>query len=410
MKVRRNLVTFNADEKAKHVAAVKALKQKPYVADADHPSLAGAPNVTNLWNWYVAAHLQAMGQAHGAPAFLTWHRAFLLKMENDLASALGDSGYALPYWDWAADQASGNPQQAQVWQPDFMGGNGNPVSTGPFRAGQWTLYNGGNLARAFGVNTPNLPTPTAVTDALANPTFDSPNWNRGSSGFRNSLEGLHNTVHVWVGGSMLPMSSPDDPVFFLHHCNVDRIWAMWEAKNPNSVASGWPPPGQGPANQHLDDLLNPWNGSPGAARITSRDMLDFKKLGFTYEVSRKDLTVDSKVVWQDSGVDVQSGVPVSIQYLSGRWMCSPGAGWTDANGTSRYIAKPGYAMPGVNEGALVGKIGSNGAPFLIGNSGAAPNNQSGRLYLSINDDVPPRYGAGYVDNQGSINISIRAIL
>jgi hypothetical protein len=139
-------------------------------------------------------------------------------------------------------------------------------------------------------------------------------------------------------------------------------------------------------------------------------MLDFKALGFTYETLHKDLAVNSKVVWQDSGVDIQSGIPVSVRYLSGKWMCSPGAGWTDANGTSRYIAKPGYAMPGANEGALVGKIGGNGAPFLIGNSKVLPANQNGRLYLSINDDVPPRYGAGFVDNQGSINISIQSIL
>ena len=42
---------------------------------------------------------------------------------------------------------------------------------------------------------------------------------------------MHNLVHRWVGGSMGPGTSPNDPVFFLHHCNVDRIWvslAHWE--------------------------------------------------------------------------------------------------------------------------------------------------------------------------------------
>jgi len=34
-------------------------------------------------------------------------------------------------------------------------------------------------------------------------------------------------VHVWVGGDMSPASSPNDPVFFLNHCNVDRIWEAW---------------------------------------------------------------------------------------------------------------------------------------------------------------------------------------
>ena len=52
--------------------------------------------------------------------------------------------------------------------------------------------------------------------------------------FRNRLEGwtpaggrMHNRVHVFIGGDMGPASSPNDPVFFLNHCNVDRIWEAW---------------------------------------------------------------------------------------------------------------------------------------------------------------------------------------
>jgi len=44
-------------------------------------------------------------------------------------------------------------------------------------------------------------------------------------------ERIHNSVHVWVGGDMSLSSSPNDPVFFLHHCNVDRIWAAWQERH-----------------------------------------------------------------------------------------------------------------------------------------------------------------------------------
>ena len=70
-----------------------------------------------------------------------------------------------------------------------------------------------------------------------------------TKGFRNGLEGwingpqLHNRVHVWVGGlihtvagqtgSMGLMSSPNDPTFFLHHSNIDRIWVQWQDKHPD---------------------------------------------------------------------------------------------------------------------------------------------------------------------------------
>src|SRR5262249_44649452 len=74
--------------------------------------------------------------------------------------------------------------------------------------------------------------------------YDVSPWNVNSAGptgtpgthsFRNFLEGfigpgMHNAAHMWVGGSMMPGTSPNDPVFFLHHANVDRIWSNWQRK------------------------------------------------------------------------------------------------------------------------------------------------------------------------------------
>lgn len=71
----------------------------------------------------------------------------------------------------------------------------------------------------------SLPKPNDVETAAKATDFDGPRYNDGSTGFRPNLEAnLHNQVHTWVGGDMGPFSSPNDPVFFLHHCNVDRIW------------------------------------------------------------------------------------------------------------------------------------------------------------------------------------------
>lgn len=55
--------------------------------------------------------------------------------------------------------------------------------------------------------------------------------------------GLHNRVHVWIGGDMLPSSSPNDPAFYLNHCNVDRIWAALQAgpSNPPYVPANSAP-------------------------------------------------------------------------------------------------------------------------------------------------------------------------
>lgn len=56
------------------------------------------------------------------------------------------------------------------------------------------------------------------------------------AGFRTALEGMpHALPHIFIGGGggeMLTMGSPNDPVFFLHHANVDRYWYKWQQQNP----------------------------------------------------------------------------------------------------------------------------------------------------------------------------------
>jgi tyrosinase len=49
--------------------------------------------------------------------------------------------------------------------------------------------------------------------------------------FSSQIEGSpHSTPHVMIGGDMGGMRSPADPLFMMHHCNVDRLWAMWQVR------------------------------------------------------------------------------------------------------------------------------------------------------------------------------------
>ena len=289
MAVRKSVTSLTSDEKARFVLGLKALK-----ADGRYD------NYVTIHNDAMARATPAPGEtpntatrnaAHRGSAFLPWHREFILRFEQDLQDAMGDTNFGLPYWDWAADAAlpdPTNPDQAVVWRDDLMGGQGNPVTTGPFRQGEWTIVPSGSLVRQFGGSSaPTLPTQDEVNAALQITTYDTPPWHRGSaSSFRNQLEGwvsgpaLHNRVHVWVGGSMLPGTSPNDPIFFLHHCNVDRLWALWQVCNPavpyaptNSVTDA--PPGH-----RLDDQMWPWINSGDR---TIRQLLDFNALGFSYD-------------------------------------------------------------------------------------------------------------------------------
>lgn len=175
--------------------------------------------------------------AHGGPSFGPWHRLMLLVFEAQCRRVLADDTFRVPYWDWGAD--ANDISNSPIWNPQIMGGFGEPVADGPF-----------TLARGWAVNIVDGPVfapqprglrrvPSTFEQLEDNvsirnriqteSTYARFPWDSSVSSFVNSLEGpLHNTVHRWVGGDMRTAMSPNDPVFFLHHANIDRIWFAWQ--------------------------------------------------------------------------------------------------------------------------------------------------------------------------------------
>jgi tyrosinase len=289
MAVRKNQAALSAPEKQKFVQAVLALK-------------AEKRGNTNTYDRYVWEHRDtaptdpATGEpspdyAHAGPAFFPWHREYLLRFEADLQRISGDPNLGLPYWDWSVDQAP----PSWPFTADFLGGNGRDsdgkVLDGEFafdarkdgdpkkwvlnvriEAEEPTNY----LRRQFGKDrdVTSLPTPEDVRAALRATPYDVDPWNSSSqSGFRNIAEGffggpppqqpqMHNRVHVWVGGSMGPMTSPNDPVFFLHHCFVDKLWADWQVLQPQlggvRDCSLYLPPHGARQGHNLNDSMRIW--------------------------------------------------------------------------------------------------------------------------------------------------------
>lgn len=278
MGVRKNQAALIGEEKRRFVDAVLALK------------------VDGTYDRFVQWHVDAMAHAtppsvpsnvrnaaHKGPAFLPWHREFLRRFELELQRV--DSTVTLPYWDWTVD----NLPTSSIWNDDFMGGNGRAsdgrVMSGPFAydSGNWALsIDGPDLRRRFMANTDRLPIDLEVTNCLAITPYDTNPWNRSSNpSFRNTLEGwigsglIHNRVHMWIGGSMMLGSSPNDLVFFLHHCNVDRLWAEWQRVHPTE---GYQPVNGGPTGHNLNDQMFPWDEN-----TTPASVLDHRALGFTYD-------------------------------------------------------------------------------------------------------------------------------
>ena len=115
--------------------------------------------------------------------------------------------------------------------------------------------------------------------------------------------------------------------------------------------------------------------------------------------------------WQDTGVTVQPGNPITVSYKSGQWTADPqtnNGNLYDANGCPGItVTQSGYPVQNVNMGALIGQVGTN-APFLIGDGPVTtPAGQSGALKLCINDDLNALYGAGLADNIGSLLVRIK---
>jgi len=82
---------------------------------------------------------------------------------------------------------------------------------------------------------------------------------------------------VWVGGDMSPASSPNDPVFFLNHCNVDRVWEAWMQKHGRVYV-----PDQSASNDLKGHRINDQLNSLVSAPTTPAAVLDVTSQ-YTYD-------------------------------------------------------------------------------------------------------------------------------
>lgn len=258
--------------------------------------MAGIQQDISTYDLFVFWHVAAMAistppgnAAHMGPIFLPWHRMFLFRFEEQLQRVLGDPDFALPYWDWSTDGELPRIEQWQtpLWTADYLGEPRGRVRTGPMgnvrvrlvedaQTGVLWSIEPDDIIRAAGQDQSDNDLPNQAEEQIARDqtVYDQPDWGLFIDGHRNRLEGwwangpqLHNRVHVWIGGDMTLGSSPNDPAFFLNHCNVDRIWEEWMANHGRQYQPG---PGTGPAGHRLDSTMF----SILSDNLTPADVLD----------------------------------------------------------------------------------------------------------------------------------------
>ncbi len=172
-------------------------------------------SVNSQYTPLVQLHEAADGlPIHGSPLFLPWHRAFLLDLERRLQAI--DPRVTIPYWRY-------DLPSKRIFTRDFMGitepGEGFYPGEG---LGRWIDPRLGGLIRDPSDDPQN---------GLLNPSIPSL-LNNAYVIMRSQIErSFHAAVHNKLGGWLGGPAAPADPIFFLIHANVDRVWAHWQAAN-----------------------------------------------------------------------------------------------------------------------------------------------------------------------------------
>jgi polyphenol oxidase len=162
-------------------------------------------------------------EIHGSWRFFPWHRAFLYFHERILCKLIGDDTFALPYWDWDS--------QGRQTFPAVYGDPNDPANP------LFDMLRSAQPGDAID--------PSVVSTPIMNPTMNAPT-NNLFMGTQNGTAGAmenqpHGPVHIWTGDTNLQAANHDmgvldtaaqDPVFFAHHGNIDRLWSVWLGLSP----------------------------------------------------------------------------------------------------------------------------------------------------------------------------------
>ncbi|KAB8292555.1 hypothetical protein EYC80_008264 [Monilinia laxa] len=209
---------------------------------------------------------------HSSILFAPWHRPYLALFEQYLYQIVQQIAasfptatktryqqaaltFRMPYWDWAAAPPSGDKYfPVVVGQPSIQvitpTSNGKPHSRWPSTLRYPT--NGSATAKSqeqqafdamesqFDSYQSNIYLIMRDPNYKKFDAFSNHEWaSNNAPGQYGSIEDVHNSIHTETGGNG-HMSAPDyaafDPLFWLHHTNVDRQFAIWQALNPNSYA------------------------------------------------------------------------------------------------------------------------------------------------------------------------------
>jgi tyrosinase len=259
------------------------------------------------WAYQAAVHAVASGVPgdafrhqcqHGSWFFLPWHRIYLHWFEQivrDIVRDLPDvpfevrESWALPYWDYSRGDQDDESRTlpAAFRTPTLDDGTPNPLYVSRRNRTPGLDINAGDPLPDRIVSLAALQETVFSRSPLPGQTYGfggpATGWHH-DPGPAGTLERTpHGDVHTNVGGPGGFMSgfatAPLDPVFWLHHANLDRLWTSWlERQDPprsNPVDAAWLTFPFEFRDASGTRVVPPW--TPGDVQDTVAD------LGYTYE-------------------------------------------------------------------------------------------------------------------------------
>ncbi len=267
---------------------------------------------------------------HGSWYFLPWHRGYLIALEAAVRDAIKQANgpadtWALPYWNYFKPKQNGLPPAfgSKDW-PDGKGDNPLFVEQRYGPADDGKVYVAMNQVDLKALGHRNFV--GAATGG--SPGFGGPSTKfHHSRGAHGGLESQpHDMVHSLVGGGdeqrFGVMSDPDtaglDPIFWLHHANIDRLWEVWK-KTPTAKGDPTDPKWVGgPTGIGQRKFVMPmpdgtsWTYTPG-------QMSDLSKLSYTYD----DLTPPAVAPPMPQRLQILGASPETAARLMGAPVAAP---------------------------------------------------------------------------------------
>ncbi|KAH6717801.1 hypothetical protein BKA61DRAFT_630304 [Leptodontidium sp. MPI-SDFR-AT-0119] len=228
-------------ERIAYTDAVLCLKSKDPLTP---PSV--SPGTLSRFDDFQATHVNQSSWVHWSVYFLPWHRYLMHSYQTALRDECGYTG-SHPYWDWSLNGGNISAQAMFSGAVGSLGSNGLAVPHGPVtltipssppRFAQVPAGTGGGCI----TNGPFIPLSSTIpsvsredfrpTNLMANSQYANVTSTIASANldtFMVGMNGLHGNGHTSIGGLQGDLfTSNGDPVFYLHHAQVDRVWSIWQ--------------------------------------------------------------------------------------------------------------------------------------------------------------------------------------